>query len=65
MQIGSITPRACVITVTTNTAELKNLGTVPMISSMPTECVRTVTSIHTTGKEGNKRTRIELKILII
>lgn len=37
------TQKGCAITVTINTAETKNLGIVLMISSMLTECVKTVT----------------------
>ena len=64
MEIENTTQKACATTAIINMAELKSLGTVPMISSMPTVCVRTVTSTHTTENAENKKIRRGLKIWI-
>lgn len=43
METENIMRRVCATTATINTAEQKNPGTALMISSMPMECVKTVT----------------------
>ena len=50
--------KECVTTVIINTVETRNLGTVLMINSMPTECVKIATLIHTTVSEGRRSWRI-------
>lgn len=57
--------RECVTTVIISMEELRNHGIVLMISSMLMACVRIVTSIHTTGRGENRKTRRDLRILTI
>lgn len=49
---ANTTPRECAVTATTSTAEPKNPGTVPMINSTLTECVRIATSTPTTVNDA-------------
>ncbi len=54
-------PKECATTVTTDTAEPKNHGIVPMINCMLMACVRIATSTLTTEKGDSRNCRIRLK----
>jgi hypothetical protein len=54
-QKRNIMLKACVAIAITNTEGIKNLGTVPMINSMPMECAKIAISTATTAKEGRRK----------